>query len=153
MVINCRAVFCRSGSIAFATEDHKPFHPKERERITNAGGSVMIQRVNGSLAVSRAFGDYEYKSVPGLTPCDQLVSPEPDVHVHPRQPGDEFLILACDGIYDVISNQELCEFVKARLLVTDNLPAIACGVLDACLSKVTLLLNHLIDHPGAYLHV
>jgi len=44
----------------------------------------MIQRVNGSLAVSRALGDYDYKSVPRLTACQQLVSPEPDVYVVDR---------------------------------------------------------------------
>lgn len=70
----------------FGTEDHKPYLQKERERIVNAGGSVMIQRVNGSLAVSRAFGDFEYKAVPGLKPTQQLVSPEPDIYVLKRNP-------------------------------------------------------------------
>lgn len=46
----------------------------------------MIQRVNGSLAVSRALGDFEYKNVPGLAPTEQLVSPEPDVYVVKRDP-------------------------------------------------------------------
>lgn len=72
--------------MAFGTEDHKPFVPKERDRIVNAGGSVMIQRVNGSLAVSRALGDFEYKAVPGLNVTQQLVSPEPDVYTIPRNP-------------------------------------------------------------------
>ena len=58
-------------------QDHKPSNPPERERIQNAGGSVMIQRVNGSLAVSRALGDFEYKNVDGKGPTEQLVSPEP----------------------------------------------------------------------------
>lgn len=44
----------------FSTQDHKPVNPVEKERIQNAGGSVMIQRVNGSLAVSQALGDHEY---------------------------------------------------------------------------------------------
>jgi serine/threonine protein phosphatase PrpC len=56
-------------------QDHKPSNPPERERIQNAGGSVMIQRVNGSLAVSRALGDFEYKNVDGKGPTEQLVSP------------------------------------------------------------------------------
>ena len=55
-------------------QDHKPSNPPERERIQNAGGSVMIQRVNGSLAVSRALGDFEYKNVDGKGPTEQLVS-------------------------------------------------------------------------------
>lgn len=71
-VANCgdsRAVLYRGGKIGFSTQDHKPVNPVEKERIQNAGGSVMIQRVNGSLAVSRALGDYEYK-VSELHSCD-----------------------------------------------------------------------------------
>jgi protein phosphatase 1B len=132
-----RAILCKSGQTSpFGTEDHKPFLPKERDRIVNAGGSVMIQRVNGSLAVSRALGDYEYKQVPGLLPIEQLVSPEPDVYVLPRDPvKDEFLLLACDGIYDVMTNAELAEFVKSRLQVTHDLSSVGNQILDTCLSK------------------
>ncbi|VDP90065.1 unnamed protein product [Echinostoma caproni] len=53
---NCgdsRAVLIRQGEVAFATVDHKPINPSEKERIQNAGGSVIVERVNGSLAVSR----------------------------------------------------------------------------------------------------
>uniref|UniRef100_A0A914WF50 PPM-type phosphatase domain-containing protein n=1 Tax=Plectus sambesii TaxID=2011161 RepID=A0A914WF50_9BILA len=131
-----RAVLSKQGAAAFGTEDHKPFLPKERDRIVNAGGSVMIQRVNGSLAVSRALGDFEYKSVPGLQATQQLVSPEPDVYVLERSGDrDEFLLLACDGVYDVMSNTELCDFVRSRMKVTDDLAAVSNQVLDACLSK------------------
>lgn len=56
-----RGVLSRRTNEIFSTEDHKPYLEKERDRIVKAGGSVMIQRVNGSLAVSRALGDYEYK--------------------------------------------------------------------------------------------
>ncbi|VDK85157.1 unnamed protein product [Litomosoides sigmodontis] len=131
-----RAVLARKGQAAFGTEDHKPFLPKEHDRIVNAGGSVMIQRVNGSLAVSRALGDFEYKAVPGLDATKQLVSPEPDIYTIVRDPKvDEFLLLACDGVYDVMENAEICRFVESRLLVTSDLSSVANQVLDACLSK------------------
>ncbi|VBB26744.1 unnamed protein product [Acanthocheilonema viteae] len=131
-----RAVLARKDQAAFGTEDHKPFLPKERDRIVNAGGSVMIQRVNGSLAVSRALGDFEYKAVPGLDATKQLVSPEPDIYTIVRDPKvDEFLLLACDGVYDVMENAEICSFVESRLLVTSDLSSVANQVLDACLSK------------------
>lgn len=65
----------------------------------------MIQRVNGSLAVSRALGDYEYKQVEGKGPCEQLVSPEPEITVQNRADNDEFLVLACDGVWDVMTNE------------------------------------------------
>jgi len=137
---NCgdsRAVVSRNKQVAVSTVDHKPINPTEKERIQNAGGSVMIQRVNGSLAVSRALGDFEYKNVPNRDPCEQLVSPEPEIFTEARvKASDEFLILACDGIWDVMSNDELCDFVRDRMQVTDSLEAICNCVLDTCLSKV-----------------
>ena len=139
---NCgdsRAVISRSGQVSLCTQDHKPVNPLEKERIQNAGGSVMIQRVNGSLAVSRALGDFEYKNVQGKGQCEQLVSPEPEILVQERSDGDEFLVLACDGIWDVMSNEELCDFVRDRLLVTDDLKSVCNSVIDTCLSKVSSL--------------
>merc|ERR1711934_554054 len=90
----------------------------EKERIQNAGGSVMIQRVNGSLAVSRALGDFEYKNVDGKGPTEQLVSPEPEFYIKERDESrDEFLVLACDGVWDVMSNEEICSFIGHRMRV------------------------------------
>jgi len=139
-LINCgdsRSLVCSDNQIVLCTYDHKPINPAERERIHNAGGSVMIQRVNGSLAVSRALGDFEYKCVEGRGPCEQLVSPEPEIYVRERSyEKDEFVILACDGIWDVMSNEDLKEFVHSRLKVTNDLVKISNEVLDMCLSKV-----------------
>ncbi|XP_029637683.1 protein phosphatase 1B isoform X3 [Octopus sinensis] len=135
---NCgdsRAVLCRDGKCPFSTTDHKPVNPIEKERIQNAGGSVMIQRVNGSLAVSRALGDFEYKNVEGKGPCEQLVSPEPEIFTECRNEKDEFLVLACDGIWDVMSNEELCDFVRSRMLITESLEDICNQVVDTCLYK------------------
>lgn len=139
-IANCgdsRAVLCSSRVPIFSTRDHKPGLPAEKERIQKAGGSVMIQRVNGSLAVSRALGDYEYKNVEGRGPCEQLVSPEPEIFVLDRQEeNDEFLVLACDGIWDVMTNEDLCDFIYSRLLLTDDLEAVTNQVIDTCLYKV-----------------
>lgn len=142
-IANCgdsRAVLSRDFKAMFSTLDHKPMNPSEKERIQNAGGSVMIQRVNGSLAVSRALGDFEYKQVEGKGPCEQLVSPEPEIFVEERDhERDEFLILACDGVWDVMSNDELCDFIRSRLEITEDLEAICNLVIDTCLFKVSLL--------------
>jgi protein phosphatase 1B len=136
---NCgdsRGVLAREGKAFFSTKDHKPVNPIEKERIQNAGGSVMIQRVNGSLAVSRALGDFEYKNVQGKGPCEQLVSPEPEIFVEERTASDEFIVLACDGIWDVMSNEELCDFIRDRMRITDNLENVCNQVVDTCLYKV-----------------
>jgi len=96
----------------------------------------MIQRVNGSLAVSRALGDFEYKNVDGKGPTEQLVSPEPEFYIKERnEAGDEFLVLACDGVWDVMSNEEICSFISHRMKVHDNLETICNEVIDTCLYK------------------
>lgn len=156
--INCgdsRGLLSRGGAVHFFTQDHKPNNPLEKERIQKAGGSVMIQRVNGSLAVSRALGDFDYKCVHGKGPTEQLVSPEPEVYAIERCEGeDEFIILACDGIWDVMGNEQLCDFVRSRLEVTDDLERVSNEIVDTCLYKVgaaalRLLVLHLLRRPGA----
>ncbi|XP_014668902.1 PREDICTED: protein phosphatase 1B-like isoform X2 [Priapulus caudatus] len=136
---NCgdsRAILCRDRKLFFSTQDHKPVNPVEKDRIQKAGGSVMIQRVNGSLAVSRALGDYEYKQVEGKGQCEQLVSPEPEVFMQERDcEKDEFLVLACDGVWDVMSNEDVCEFVSSRLAICDNFESICNQLVDTCLYK------------------
>lgn len=123
---NCgdsRGMLVRNNKIQFTTQDHKPVNPTERERIQNAGGTVMIQRVNGSLAVSRALGE-------------QLVSPEPEVSIIDRdREGDQFVVLACDGIWDVMSNEELADFVHSRMRLTNDLSQVCNQVVDTCLYK------------------
>lgn len=156
--INCgdsRGLLSRGGAVHFFTQDHKPNNPLEKERIQKAGGSVMIQRVNGSLAVSRALGDFDYKCVHGKGPTEQLVSPEPEVYAIERCEGeDEFIILACDGIWDVMGNEQLCDFVRSRLEVTDDLERVSNEIVDTCLYKVSAaalrpLVLHPLRRPGA----
>ncbi|KAI0984449.1 hypothetical protein GJ496_004935 [Pomphorhynchus laevis] len=131
-----RALFVKDNQIALSTFDHKPSNDKERRRIIEAGGMVIIQRVNGSLAVSRALGDFEYKADPNRLPQNQLVSPEADVYVSERDTTrDQFLILACDGIWDVMSNEEMCQYVLAKLKLSRDLIGICSDILDTCLNK------------------
>jgi len=139
IIANCgdsRGVCCTDGKPVMATQDHKPSNEPEKERIQNAGGSVMIQRVNGSLAVSRALGDFEYKNVEGKGPTEQLVSPEPEFYVKVRdESSDQFLVLACDGVWDVMSNEDICNFITHRMKVQDSLETICNEVIDTCLYK------------------
>jgi hypothetical protein len=77
---------------------------------------VLNERVDGGLAVSRALGDFEYKMRSDLPQRRQRVSAEPDVTVIERQfAEDEFLLLACDGIWDVMTNQGAAKFIHSRL--------------------------------------
>ena len=90
-----------------------------------------------NLFYSRALGDFEYKNVDGKGPTEQLVSPEPEFYMKLRDSeSDEFLVLACDGVWDVMSNEDICSFISARMRVTDDLEFIANEVIDTCLHKV-----------------
>jgi len=74
------------------SHDHKPNRPDEKQRIEQLGGCVLYNRVMGRLGVSRAFGDKSLK---------QYVTAEPEVVSVELTAGDEILILACDGLWDV----------------------------------------------------
>jgi len=87
--------------------DHKPDRPDEQERIPKAGGFVIHNRVMGGLAVSRAIGDCDFKS-DGLF----LVIPDPEVKEHKISSEDKYLLLACDGLFDVMQNDAACRFIK-----------------------------------------
>jgi serine/threonine protein phosphatase PrpC len=93
------------------SEDHKPSLPAERERIEKAGGKVRFDRVNGELAMSRALGDFQYKKNTTIPDSEQLVICIPDISVHRRGVDDEILILACDGVWDVMSNGDAVNFL------------------------------------------
>lgn len=88
------------------SEDHKPNRPDERQRIESAGGVVVwagTWRVGGVLAVSRAFGDRMLK---------KYVVAIPDIKEETLVSHDEFIIMASDGLWDVIENQEAVDFVR-----------------------------------------
>ncbi|KAG8348314.1 putative Protein phosphatase 2C [Trypanosoma vivax] len=106
-----RAVLCREGSAVALSEDHKPENTLERERIEAAGGTVSDNRVNGQLAMSRAMGDFSYKMQKNLDSREQLVIAVPDTISVERENGDAFVVLACDGIFDVLNNQELIDLI------------------------------------------
>lgn len=113
VVANCgdsRAVLCSGGVAIPLSSDHKPDRPDELERIQAAGGRVIFwdgARVFGMLAMSRAIGDSYLKP---------FVISDPEVRVVERKDGeDEFLILASDGLWDVVSNEVACNVVRACL--------------------------------------
>jgi len=122
-----------SGVVTFATADHKPSNPEEQARIERAGGTVMHKRINSDLAVSRAFGDFYYKTTESLPAEDQQVSVKPDISVSERRASDQFIILACDGIWDVMQNQEVAKFVMDAAKAGKPLATICEAVIDRCL--------------------
>jgi len=98
-----RAVLCRAGKAMRLSFDHKPKVPSEKERIEKLGGFVAMGRVNAVLAVSRALGDSQ---------VNNLVTAEPYVTVTQLQPEDEFLIVACDGVWDILEDQNAVDLIR-----------------------------------------
>ena len=107
-----RCVLGSNGSTIPMSEDHKPFDEGERKRIENAGGTVQYKRVDGDLAVSRALGDFQFKARDDLPATEQRVSCFPDIRIHRRTPQDEVLLLACDGLWDVMSNDDATAMIR-----------------------------------------
>jgi len=132
-----RCVLSRAGQAIALTQDHKPMDPEEFARITKAGGFVADGRVNGSLNLSRALGDLEYKQSKELPPEEQMVTAAPEIRREKLQSSDEFIILACDGIWDVLTNQEAVEFVRERLLAGKTPKQVCEEACDHCLAEDT----------------
>jgi protein phosphatase PTC1 len=103
---NCgdaRSVLSRNGVAIRLSHDHKASDVVEKNRIEKSGGFVLRNRVLGVLAVSRSFGDHSLK---------QFVVSTPYVNSMALTEEDDFLVLACDGVWDVMSDQEVVDFVK-----------------------------------------
>jgi protein phosphatase 2C family protein 2/3 len=115
--------------------DHKPQNEGEKARITAAGGFVDFGRVNGNLALSRAIGDFEFKKSAELAPEQQIVTAYPDVVVHEIGDDDEFLVVACDGIWDCQSSQAVIEFVRRGVAAKQDLDKICENMMDNCLAS------------------
>jgi len=131
-----RACYCSNNSTIELSRDHKPYLQEEQARIDKAGGYVSMKRVDGDLAVSRALGDFQYKDRDDLPAEEQKVTAFPVVTVKERSPLDEFIIVGCDGIWDVVSNEECVAMVQLILDEGETDPKlIAEEVIDLCLGK------------------
>lgn len=87
---DARIVLCRAGKALRLSYDHKGSDENEGKRISNAGGLILNNRVNGVLAVTRALGDTYMKDLVTGHPYTTETVIQPEV--------DEFLIIACDGV-------------------------------------------------------
>ncbi|CAM9244601.1 unnamed protein product [Phaeothamnion confervicola] len=130
-----RAIVCRAGVAVALSQDHKPQQEGEAARIAAAGGFVTAAgRVNGNLNLSRSIGDLKYKQNKTVPPEAQMITAEPDVTTYLLTPKDEFLVLACDGVWDCMTNDEVAAFVRERL--PQMTPSqIAEAIFDRCISE------------------
>ncbi|KAL9235380.1 hypothetical protein vseg_010142 [Gypsophila vaccaria] len=113
---DCRAVMSRGGVAEALTTDHRPSRQDEKHRIESKGGYIDcyngVWRIQGSLAVSRGIGDRQLK---------QWVIAEPETRALKISSNDEFLILASDGLWDKVTNQEAVDIIRP-LCISNNKP-------------------------------
>ncbi|CAO1421169.1 unnamed protein product [Diamesa tonsa] len=135
-----RCIVCRKGKVVEMSFDHKPEDTTEFERIRNAGGRVSADgRVNGGLNLSRAIGDHGYKTRTDLKSEEQMISALPDLRKLTLNKDDEFIVLACDGIWNFMNNYEVVQFVKTRLDAGNKTLSQICEELfDNCLAPNTM---------------
>ncbi|KAF9401543.1 Protein phosphatase 2C 2 [Mortierella sp. AD011] len=129
-----RAVLCRDGVATALSFDHKPADIEESTRILFAGGSVESGRVNGLLAVSRALGDFKLKMGDTSQPGDQIVIAIPDIIEHRLTDDDEFLVLACDGIWEGMSSKQVVSFIRQKIAEKIPLDIVCETIMDHCLA-------------------
>uniref|UniRef100_A0A0D9VI08 protein-serine/threonine phosphatase n=1 Tax=Leersia perrieri TaxID=77586 RepID=A0A0D9VI08_9ORYZ len=126
-----RCVLLKNGETIALSRDHKPAILSERERIERAGGKVSRDkipvrglfgkiigqqwgpyRIQGSLALSRAIGDFAFKKNGSMSPSQQMVTCIPDIRVETITDDTEFLVIASDGIWDRMSNNNVVSCAK-----------------------------------------
>jgi serine/threonine protein phosphatase PrpC len=100
-----RCVLCSNNIAIPLSKDHKPYWPEEKYRIEKKGGTIHFDGYDWrikDLSVSRSFGDLH------ATP---YVTHEPDIFKYKLNHLDKFIVIACDGVWDVLSNQDVINFV------------------------------------------
>ncbi|ODV86001.1 hypothetical protein CANARDRAFT_181901, partial [[Candida] arabinofermentans NRRL YB-2248] len=151
-----RCILSMDGATKQLSFDHKPKNLGELMRIHGDGGYVKANRVNSILALSRAFGDFTFKmhndhnhsrlilskSNPRvkLTPPEEYqVTVEPDIIMHKVTQSDEFLVIACDGIWDCYKSHDLINLIRHQLSLGKKLPEINEMILDNCIGMANTI--------------
>ncbi|KAL2895224.1 putative protein phosphatase 2C 27 [Bienertia sinuspersici] len=114
---DCRAVLGRRGRAVELSKDHKPNCSSEKNRIERLGGVVYDGYLNGQLSVARALGDWHMKGPKGSS---FPLSAEPELQELVLTEDDEFLLLACDGLWDVMSSQCAVTITRRELMLHND---------------------------------
>jgi protein phosphatase PTC4 len=152
-----RCILSRNGNVKNLSFDHKPKNLGELMRIHSDGGYVSQNRVNSILALSRAFGDFNFKLQNNnnhgkfhlsrnnkrinLTPPEEFqVTVEPDILIQKLDKlQDEFMVVACDGIWDCYKSNDLIELIRRELSFGKKLPEINEIILDSCIGMANTI--------------
>lgn len=133
-----RCVLSRNGEAVEMSHDHKPTSEIEYNRIKKAGGRVTSDgRVNGGLNLSRAFGDHSYKVNKDLPLEEQMITALPDIKTIDITSEDDFIVLACDGIWNSMNSKEVVDYINEELKKETKLSKICDSLFFKCLAEDT----------------
>ncbi|KAH8104545.1 phosphatase 2C-like domain-containing protein [Cristinia sonorae] len=132
-----RSVISCKGEVKALSKDHKPTDELEKRRVSAAGGYVEFGRVNGNLALSRALGDFEYKKNKSLPAEAQIITSDPDIVEHDITEDDEFIVVACDGIWDCLTSQQCVDVIRLLIAQGKTLSQACEAICDLCLAPDT----------------
>jgi protein phosphatase 2C family protein 2/3 len=124
-------VLSRDGQAYELTVDHRPSREEERERVEREGGTVEFDMLGGVLAVTRALGDYEH-TVHGKL---KGLSADPDTISMILTEDDEFIVLASDGIWEVIDNNQTIRIVREQLKASGDCTQAAEHLINSALAR------------------
>lgn len=117
-----RVLVSQGGNGVQLTKDHKPSVAEEAQRIQANGGLIIMGRLMGQLAVSRAFGDFEFKDLNLDNMYEEVKGPlltcEPEITRLDIDTALEFVLLSCDGLFEVFSSEEAVAYIREQLIRT-----------------------------------
>ena len=105
----------KAGKCVEMSEDHKPESQIEIDRIEKAGSVITDGRVDGNLNLTRSLGDLKYKQKDHLKPEEQAITANPDIYTFDYSDDIDFIIMGCDGIWEKKTNEEMIEYVYAKM--------------------------------------
>lgn len=124
------------GQAVDLSDDHKPEDEIELTRIKAAGSEVTADgRVDGNLNLSRAIGDFCHKQSPTVPAAEQAITAYPDIRTMLLETADEFIVVACDGIWNSMTSQQVVDFVRERLPKHQKISKVCEELLDACMEE------------------
>ncbi|MCB9493212.1 MAG: protein serine/threonine phosphatase 2C family protein [Epsilonproteobacteria bacterium] len=125
-------LFDKDGKVLHITKDHKPNSDDEKKRIQAAGGVIFNGRVFGTLAVPRSFGDFQYVGTNG----EKLIISEPTITTLQLTGKEAYMVVACDGLWDVMDNKLECDIGRPSEVGAFILNKVKEGTQQDVLAKV-----------------
>ena len=117
-----RAILSKNGLAERMTYDHRGTDQSEIERVKSVGGIVVDGRVGGVLAITRAFGDHSLKG--------KGVIAKPYIKKHVLRQSDKYMVIASDGVWDSMEDQDAINFCKEDASTKDIARAIVKASID-----------------------